>query len=973
MKLPSSTVYFRPGLAQNPFGRIYSGAIHIDVKGTGSTKMRQLGWYQLILVLKGEGFYRDVQGTGYPLSSGELLITTPGLPHQYGPSKGTAWSTLVLMFNGPLFEALQQSGWLTSRHHAIMLSPIDKWYRKFGSLLHLKPDEAQHPMGYLNRFLTIVSELPLGVQKTTAEDRPAWLTTAIAMIESADPIQPLDVRKIAQKCQLGYESFRHQFAAIVGHGPSAYHRNLRIKTASELIAYGNDSFKQIALQLGYCDVFYFIKDFKEKTGLTPGQFRTELVTRNIKVVDTEQVQKMALQKWLKAEEEKRQLEEQHAAERRRVWRLVFSDDFLTPAAASHWDISGKWEIRDGELRIRGEEFLFAILKTPFPGDVRLVFDCRLASESLSDVSCFLGTTLSSDANRPHQSGYYFQYGGWGNKKNILGAHGNILWNQPATPLVRDRLFHVEAQKVGNRLMLHVDGETIMDVRDPAPVFGSAHAFLGVSSWGTHACFSNIRVYTHDSASHADLMETASDFFTRGNFSTARDLFQEVRASSHDPKRTEQAENGIALTTRLIQLTNDFSTIKSQLLTRWPRAGITMGSRGLIININQQEIKDLSPLQGLPLSELSCNNNRITTLEPLRGMQLTRLSCYQNRIRNLDPIRGMPLSFLELSNNQITSLEPLQGMKISCLACADNQIKDLEPLRNMGLMNLTIDHNQIRSLEPLCGMSLNILECSRNQIADLVPLQGMVLDRLDCSGNQVTTLEPLRGMPLGYLNCASNAISDLNPMRGMNPYCLICNDNQIASLDPLRGMKLATLFAENNPLKSLEPLLECFPKWMRVSTDTLDNLERKFIRNRVGEENFDNFIRNSEILRHWKRRSYRQIQALARASGTRRYAIIPLELTWADANVICKKLGGHLAVIRTQEDNEIVKAMALHSGGAWIGLSNANGTRTWVTGESVRYHQADPNHELDGGYRILPSGTWRTNVPWQKTFAFCVEW
>ncbi len=973
MQLPASTLYFRPGLAQNPFGRVFSGSVHIDEKGTGASKIRQLGWYQLVLILKGEGFYRDLQGNGFPLKRGDLLITIPDVPHQYGPSKGLAWSKLVILFNGPLFDTLQKSGWLNSQRHPIALTPISKWYRKFCSLLHLKTNEALNPLDYLHRFLTVLSELPLEIQKFASEEKPAWVTTALALIEAADPRLPLDVQKIAQKCNLGYSVFRHQFAAIVGQGPSAYHRKLRIQNASELIAYGNEPFKQIAQQLGYCDVFHFIKDFKEKTGLSPGHFRRELTARNIKVVDTAQVQKLALQNWFKAEDEKRRLEEKNAADRRRDWRLVFEDDFLNTNVLAHWEISGKWEIQDRELRIQGEQLLCAKLKMPVPGDVRLVFDCRLASEHLSDVSCFLSATDSSETNIPHHDGYLFQYGGWGNKKNILSAHGNNLWNQPGAPLAPDRLFHVEAQKIGNRLLLHVDGETIIDVRDPAPVFGADHAFLGLYSWGTTACFSNIRVYTRDAAAQADLLDTADDFFTRGKFIAARDLYQEVSLSSRDEKRTKHAECGLARAVRRIQLTAELPAIKARLLKIWPRAKIDLGSQGLTLHINQLGIKDLSPLQGLPLSELSCDNNQITSLEPLRGAPLNRLSCYQNLIRSLDPVQGMNLASLRCSDNQIASLEPLRGMNISRLYCSNNQITNLGPLQNTGLVYLVISHNQIHSLEPLRDLKLGSLECEGNQLTDLGPLRNMELSELSCAENQVTDLAPLRGMPLETLNCASNQIRDLTPLHGMNLGNFICNDNQIANLAPLLGMKLTVLFCDDNPIQSLEPLFDHFPHWMRATMDNLSQNERQLIKDRIGDKAFEALLRNAEMIQHWKRRQFNPIKTLAHVWKSRRYAMIPMESTWDEAKMMAEQMGGHLVVIHNQQENELVNAMAGPTGGAWIGLSYENGKRTWVTGEKNSYHQAEPKQVSDGGYRIMPSGAWSITLPRQTTYAFCVEW
>ena len=388
MQLPTSNVHFKPGMSKSPLGTVYSGAILIDEPAGKSAKMHQLGWYQLILVLQGKGFYRDTQGRDFALRPGHCLITSPDVPHHCSASPEHTWSRITISFNGALFDTLHQNGAIKCMDQPVLLTPLTRWYRKFYNLLQWKGVTRFGPMGYLGRFLTFLGDIPFEKPKAENDGRPDWLTTALASIEAADPTIPLPVRQIAQKCEIGYFTFRHQFSRFMGYGPSEYHKNLRIKTACELLANGGESFKQIALQLGYCNEFYFSKNFKAKTGLSPRQFKATLVKQSLYRINPERVQKLALQEWFKAEEDKRLLEEKTAAERRRNWRLLHLEDFSAKNIAARWKIQGQWKVANQELRLWGEGALFAKFKPPVPGDVRLEFDCHLESEFVSDVSCF---------------------------------------------------------------------------------------------------------------------------------------------------------------------------------------------------------------------------------------------------------------------------------------------------------------------------------------------------------------------------------------------------------------------------------------------------------------------------------------------------------------------------------------------------------------------------------------------------------
>ena len=977
MKWPVSTLQFRLGLPNNPFGRAYSGSINMDETSAAGTRMRRLGWYQLVLVFKGEGVYHDEQGQNLNLRRGDLIITAPGVLHHCTAHKGTVWSRLTLRFNGPWFDSMHQSGFLKCQVRIGNLLPITSWYQKFYNLLQLKEGESTNPMRYLCRFLVVLSEIPFEAQRTVPHGRPAWLAESLAMIESADQAKPLAARQIAQKCNLGYATFRKQFPHYVGCGPSEYHKNLRIKTASELIAYGNESFKQIALQLGFYDENYFARFFREKTGLTPSQFKAELISRNIKEIDSERVQKLALQEWFKSESEKRLLEEKTAAERRRNWRLVFTDDFSDADVLSRWDIHEAWEIKNGELWIhRKESALCARLKTPIVGDVRLVFDCHLESENLSDIGCFLAST-ALPMNSPHlwTGGYLFQYGGWSNQRNALLKGNDALMSQRASPLVRGRRYHVEAQKIGNRLILNVDNQTIFDVRDSQPIFGEAHAYIGLYSWGTDAYYSNVQVYTRDFAVQADLLETAEDYRMRGSYIAARELFQDVIHSSQDPLRREQARHGLDQTTRLIRLATEFSELQARLLRIWPAATIKSDSRGLIVNIEHLGIQDLSPLQGIPLHELHCANNQIATLQPLCGNQeLTWLSCPNNRIRSLEPLHGMRLQFLDCSDNRIDCLRPLTGMKLTRLLCAKNRISSLEPLRGMPLTGLMCSHNRITDLGPLQGMELQGLSFENNLVTSLSPLRGMPFSRLTCSWNQITDLAPLRGNGLLSLRCNGNRITSLESLRKMPLRYLNCSWNKIQDLAPVSGMELSTLSCHDNPIRTLQPILKHPLHRLYVDLDHLSTFERQSIQARTKKPGFDHLCHNAAILFHLKRKQYDQVKALAQTFGNHRYLIIPRESSWLEANEICAALGGHLAVIRNQKENDYLRSFVSSEAELWIGLSLANGKPVWVTGEPCRFQNIDLTPPWSGScYCLNADGMWKPTFPWVKLYCFCVEW
>lgn len=133
------------------------------------------------------------------------------------------------------------------------------------------------------------------------------------------------------------------------------------------------------------------------------------------------------------------------------------------------------------------------------------------------------------------------------------------------------------------------------------------------------------------------------------------------------------------------------------------------------------VVDVTPLRALPnLRRLDCRGSlpgkgRLADLTPLIGMSLEALWCDNNPIADLSPLHGMPLAELHASHTAVTELTELHGMSLGLLTISRTKVRDLEPLR--GMPSLVVLHCQgcpIRDFSPLQQTPLRVLH------ADLDP-------------------------------------------------------------------------------------------------------------------------------------------------------------------------------------------------------------------------------------------------------------
>ncbi len=230
---------------------------------------------------------------------------------------------------------------------------------------------------------------------------------------------------------------------------------------------------------------------------------------------------------------------------------------------------------------------------------------------------------------------------------------------------------------------------------------------------------------------------------------------------------------------------------------------------LCLVANGRQIRDLSALQGLPLSRLHLAGTPIRDLETLAGMPLIELRLGGCKgVETIAPLRDAPLAILDLAGTAVTDLSPLKGMPLRELTLDCLPVRDLASLQGLALEYLVINGTRVSDLAPLRGMPLRYLNANSLSIRDLSPLQGMPLAELFLNAAQVSDLEPLRGAPLKTLDirCMS---PDLSVLGTLPLQSLALNNTFATHLDFVRGMPLRELYLTNAPnVRDLSPLRDC---------------------------------------------------------------------------------------------------------------------------------------------------------------------
>jgi hypothetical protein len=205
--------------------------------------------------------------------------------------------------------------------------------------------------------------------------------------------------------------------------------------------------------------------------------------------------------------------------------LPFSDDFTNPdtVAAHYHSLGGFPRVINGELLSPGTKNYPLWLKATLPDNVRIEFDAHAPSQEGEIRVEFFGNGID------HLSGYELVYAAWSavgvpgrlpatlvrldenaptlqkwqEKARAAGAaslsgvgygpNSGIRVEGPPVSIEPNRVYRMRVERRGDTIRWWVDGQRIVEFRDPSPLKGPWHDRVGLSSVEGDVYYDNFRV------------------------------------------------------------------------------------------------------------------------------------------------------------------------------------------------------------------------------------------------------------------------------------------------------------------------------------------------------------------------------------------------------------------------------------------------------------------------------------------------
>jgi len=234
---------------------------------------RVLQEFQMIYITGGEGFF-SCDGRTYQVKPGCVILVLPGLKHMYKPSPETGWQEYWVGFKGVYFTRLLEEDRLSAEHVFFETGLHDSLLSYYNQIF----DEV-HGQRPLYQLKTCALVLLLLAEVLTRERRKEQLnyydkiiTGAKTLMES-NVYSAINLPDISEQLGISTSRLNEIFKTYTSMTPYQYFIQIKINKAESLLEQKNISVKEAAFRMGFEDQYYFSRLFKNKTGVSPSDWK----------------------------------------------------------------------------------------------------------------------------------------------------------------------------------------------------------------------------------------------------------------------------------------------------------------------------------------------------------------------------------------------------------------------------------------------------------------------------------------------------------------------------------------------------------------------------------------------------------------------------------------------------------------------------------------------------------------------------
>lgn len=227
--------------------------------------------YVMIYVLSGT-IYVSEDGTDYELKADDMLILKKG-SHQYGIKKTSAGTSWIYAH----FQIVPEENGMPEKYSLIKYANFaaqhdirNKLKSMYATICLGRPFDKKKVAMQLQTLL-------LDIWESSTKKQENVIVSRINAIVDENLCRRIYSEDLEKELHLTYKYMNKIYKLATGKCIMQYHSEQRIKAAAEILKTSDRSIEETAAEFGYEDPLYFSKCFKKQTGMSPREYRRNLL------------------------------------------------------------------------------------------------------------------------------------------------------------------------------------------------------------------------------------------------------------------------------------------------------------------------------------------------------------------------------------------------------------------------------------------------------------------------------------------------------------------------------------------------------------------------------------------------------------------------------------------------------------------------------------------------------------------------
>ncbi|MBM4362388.1 MAG: AraC family transcriptional regulator, partial [Deltaproteobacteria bacterium] len=236
---------------------------------------RTLGCHCALLVARGRAWFESAPTGRRELAEGTLVWIFPDVEHSYAPLT-EQWLERWIQFDGPLAERLDAMGHLDRR---APFAEVGTDARIAGIFDRARDGFLREtPEGELLAAAAVLELLgaagALATSRAAAEgSRDPLVRRALALVDARADDPDFTPEHVARRLRVPYSTLRRRLRQAGEGSLKARILRARMTRAKQLLGVTTLSVEEVAYRCGFRAASYFVRAFREREGVTPGEFR----------------------------------------------------------------------------------------------------------------------------------------------------------------------------------------------------------------------------------------------------------------------------------------------------------------------------------------------------------------------------------------------------------------------------------------------------------------------------------------------------------------------------------------------------------------------------------------------------------------------------------------------------------------------------------------------------------------------------